>query len=79
MALTNAETQARWRERHPIDGTKCRLPLILDASTKAQLRRLARHKDYTVTALIGEWAATAERWVTARLTGKSLKRYYDAE
>jgi hypothetical protein len=59
MALTNAEKQASWRERNPKNenGTKLRAQFIFDASTRAQLKRLARHKGCSVTSLIKEWAA----------------------
>jgi hypothetical protein len=80
MALSNAEKQARYRERHlGVDGEKARLQLFLSADTKAQLDRLAHRKGYTVTALIEELAASAERRVIARLSGKARKRYYESE
>jgi hypothetical protein len=80
MALTNAEKQARYRERHlGAEGEKARVQLFLNASTRAQLGRLARHKDYTVTALIEELVASAERRVTAKLSGRARKRYYTGE
>jgi len=72
MALGNAEKQARWHDRHLVDGTKARV--IFDASTNAQLDRLARHRAYTVTALIEEWAASAERRAPSRLSGKLSRR-----
>jgi hypothetical protein len=78
MPLTNAERQRAYRERHLGDhGEKRRIQLFLGTSTRAQLDRLARHRRYTVTALIEEWAASAERRATARLSGKALKTYYD--
>jgi len=49
---------------------KSRVVFIFDASTKAQLDRLARHRDYTVTALIEEWAASAERRATFETVGQ---------
>jgi hypothetical protein len=43
VTLTNAEKQARYREHHlDDDGGKRRLPLFIDASTGAQLDRLAQ-------------------------------------
>jgi predicted DNA-binding ribbon-helix-helix protein len=60
-------TQQARRERHlGRHGERARL----SANTKAQLDRLARRNDYTVTALIEELVASAEHWVTARLSGK---------
>jgi hypothetical protein len=80
MALTNAEKQARYRERHlGRHGEKARVQLFLSASAKAQLFRLAHRKGYTVTALIEKLAASAERRVTARLSSRARKRYYEGE
>jgi hypothetical protein len=79
MPLTNAERQARYRERHLDAGEKARIQLFLSLHARKQLDRLARHKRYSVTALIEEWAAAAERRATSRLSGKTLKRYYDPE
>ncbi len=80
MALTNAEKQARYRERHlGVDGGKSRVGLILDATTRAKMDRLARYKGYTITALVEELVESAERRVTGRLTGKALKAYLDPE
>jgi hypothetical protein len=77
MPLTNAEKQRAYRERHlRADGEKARIQLFLSATAKAQLDRLARHKDYTVTALVEEMAAQAEQRILNRLTGKALKMYY---
>jgi hypothetical protein len=76
MALTNAEKQARYRERHLENGTKTRGHFILEVTTKAKLLRLAHHRNCSVPALIGDLAASAERRVTAQLSGKALKRYY---
>jgi hypothetical protein len=77
MALTNAEKQARYRERHlGVNGEKRRLTLFIDATTGAQLERLAHRKGYSVTAVVEELAASAERRATSRLSGKALKTYY---
>jgi hypothetical protein len=62
MALTNAEKQASWRERHlkKEHGTKLRAQFIFDVSTRAQLKRIATHKGCSVTSLIKEWVASAD-------------------
>jgi hypothetical protein len=80
MPLTNAEKQHAYRERHlGIRGGKTRIQLFLSTGTRAQLGRLARRKRYTVTGLIEELVASAERRVTARLSAKALKVYYGSE
>jgi hypothetical protein len=80
MPLTSAQKQARYRERHlGKDGTKIALHLFVEATTRAKLKRLSRHKDRTITALIEDLVAGAERRVTAPLSGKALKTYLDGE
>jgi uncharacterized protein YvpB len=74
MALTNAEKQASWRERNlkNENGTKLRAQFIFDASTRAQLKRIACHKGCSVTSLYQGVATSAERRVTHQLSGKAL-------
>jgi hypothetical protein len=45
-------------------------------TTKAKLLRLAHHRNCSVPVLIGGLTASAERRVTAQLSGNPLKRYY---
>jgi hypothetical protein len=80
MALTNAEKQARYRERHlGKDGTKIALHLFVEATTRAKLKRLARHKGCTLPALIEEWDTRADSRVADKLSGKARKAYYDGK
>ncbi len=77
--LSNAERQARYRQRHLLDvyGEKRRLSLFLDLHARNRLDRIALHRGYSVTALIEEWARKAERRITARMTLKEEKAYFD--
>jgi hypothetical protein len=78
MAITNAEKQARYRERHlGADGEKARMQLVVSAPARAQLDRLARHYGYSVTKMIEELAANAERYIVERLDPEARKNYYD--
>jgi hypothetical protein len=54
MALINAEKHASWRERNlkSENGTKLRAQFIFNASTRAQLKRIACHKGCSVTSII---------------------------
>jgi hypothetical protein len=79
MPLTSAQKQARYRERHLVNGTRAALHLFVSASTRAKLNRLAHHKGCTMTALVEELATRAERRVMVRLSDKALKAYYDSE
>jgi hypothetical protein len=63
-------------------GTQSLPPSVtndLSVSAKAKLRRLARHKDCNVAALIERWATAAEHRAVARLTPTALKTYYDGK
>jgi hypothetical protein len=65
MAITNAEKQASWRERHlkNENGTKLRARFIFDASTRAQLQAdcLSQGLPCDVSHQV---AASAERRIT---------------
>jgi hypothetical protein len=60
-------------------GQKVRVGLNLNAATRAKMGRLARHRGYTITALVEELVERAERRVTAWLPSRALKAYHDAE
>jgi hypothetical protein len=59
--MGHAEKQASWRERNlkNENGTELRAQFILDASARAQLKRVGCQKGCSVTSLIKEWAASA--------------------
>jgi len=62
MPMTNAQRQKRYRERHR-DALRDRLD------------RLAWHFDWSLTQLVDELAARAERAVEGQLSGAALKTY----
>jgi hypothetical protein len=77
MALTTAEKQQRYRERHlGVHGTKERLQLFISVRAKAQLGRLARHHGYTVTMAIETLAAEAERALLDQLPERQQHTTY---
>jgi hypothetical protein len=80
MTLSNAERQARYRERHlkSIDGEKVRLSLFVDLYARIRLERIARHQGCTVTSLIEKWAAQTEHRIINRMTPKEEHAYYAA-
>jgi hypothetical protein len=62
VTLTNAEKQARYRERRlGVDGEKMRVGLNLNARTRAKMGRLARHRGYTITVLAEGLVGPLER------------------
>jgi hypothetical protein len=79
MPMTSAEKQRAYRERHlGFYGEKSRVQLVLSVHAKFQLERLARHKGYSVTALVEEMAAAAERGIIDRMTSKERREYFEA-
>lgn len=75
MALTNAELQARYRQRHLKDGTSCRINTVVNATTCAALARLARHRGITLRETLETVLAQAEAAATRRMSPESLKIY----
>jgi hypothetical protein len=62
MALTTAEKQQRYRQRHlGVKGRKQRIQFFVSVQAKAQLERLALHYGYTITRVIEKLTAEAER------------------
>ena len=79
MALTSAEKQQRYRERHlGLHGTKERIQLFISVQAKAQLGRLARHYGYTVTKMIEHVVAAAEHALLDRLPRRQHSAYLDS-
>jgi hypothetical protein len=79
MALTSAEKQQRYRERHlGLRGTKERIQLFISVQAKAQLGRLARHHGYTVTKVIEDLVAAAEQAHLDRLPRRQHVAYLDS-
>ena len=60
MGMTSAEKQARYRQKHLVDGEQKRLQLVVSLEAMIALRRLARHRGTTLAAVI-EDLVTAER------------------
>jgi hypothetical protein len=78
MALTPAEKQQRYRERHlGVNGGKQRIQFFISVQAKAQLERLALHYGYTVTNVIEKLAADAERALLNRLPPQKQSVYLD--
>lgn len=77
MAMTNAEKQARYREKHlkGVDGGKERLQAIISVNAKLALDRLAQHHGVTLAALVERLALEEASRVTAGMDGDQFKRF----
>jgi hypothetical protein len=60
MALSRAEKQRRYRERHLGDGEKQRIQCVVSLCTKLKLKRLAHYYGCSLTTLIENLAADTE-------------------
>lgn len=79
MALTSAEKQQRYRERHlGVRGAKQHIQFFVSVQAKAQLGRLARHYGYTVTNMVEKLTADAERALLNRLPPRQHTAYLDS-
>jgi hypothetical protein len=74
MALTNAEKQACYRERHlGVDGEKVASGSLSTLAPGPKMGCVARHRGYTITDLLEELAERAEQLVTARLSSRGSR------
>jgi hypothetical protein len=73
--LTNAERQARYREKHveSVEGDKERAQFIFEIGTKKRLERIARHYGLSATVLIQQWAAQVASEVAEKEEQKAKK------
>jgi hypothetical protein len=80
MALTNAQTQAAYRERHLKDeaGTAARLDVLIDQSAKNALKRLATHYRVSARALLETLIEAEQRQLLDTMTSDQQSAYYDA-
>ena len=80
MALSQAEKQRRYRERHlGHDGEKQRIQCVVSLRTKLKLKRLAHYYGCSVATLIENLAADAEEVVVRRIASCDIGTYYDAK
>ncbi len=78
MAMTPAEKQRRYRERHLNgDGTKERIQCVVGFHSKLKLVRLAHYHGYSMTTLIETLAAEAESALLRQLSSDDCNAYYD--
>jgi hypothetical protein len=80
VTLTNAEKQARYRERHlGVDGEKVRVGFNLNAGTRAKIIRLARHA-WLYNNLSRRGTDRARRTAgDGKAASRTLKACYNAE
>lgn len=75
MALTAAERQARYRQRHLQEGDRERLQLVVSLQAKRALERLARHHGVTLAALLERLALEEQGRITAGMDGDQYRAY----
>jgi hypothetical protein len=79
MALSQAEKQRRYRERHLGDGEKQRIQCVVSLRTKLKLKRLAHYYGCNLTTLIENLAADAEELIVRQIASRDIGDYYSAK
>ena len=80
MALSQAEKQRRYRERHlGHNGEKQRIQCVVGLRTKLKLKRLAHYYGCSVTTLIENLAADAEEVIVREIASRDIGDYYSAK
>jgi len=79
MAMTNAEKQAAYRERHltDVEGSGARLNTVIDHSAKLALARLASAYGVSQRAMLELLVRDAEHDLLQGLSDKQRAQYYD--
>jgi hypothetical protein len=80
-ALTNAQRQAAYRERHlkSEDGTGERLNVVIDVQVKKALERLAFYYGVTNKSMLECLVTEAQDRLLAALDGDQQNDYYDGK
>lgn len=80
VAMTNAQRQAKYRERRLKDaeGMGSRLNLVIGFDAHLALKRLAHRYGVTVTELVGKLAMEEQRRLLDTLSAEEQTAYYDS-
>ncbi len=78
MAMSNAERQRAYRQRHlaDVDGQGHKLSMIVSVQTGAQLGRLAAHHGVTKRAMLEQLLQQAEGDLLDEMKPKARREYY---
>lgn len=81
MAMSNAERQRRYRERHlkNLEAGAERINVVADLQAKLALERLARYWGLTQRATLELVLSEAQRQVLDGLTGEEQNKFYDGK
>ena len=77
MAMSNAERQRAYRQRHLAEGEGHRLNLVVAVQTGAQLDRLAKHYGVTKRAMLERLLQQAESALVDGMKPKAQRTYFD--
>ncbi len=81
MALSNADRQRAYRQRHlaGVEGTRARLNMIVEQDAVLALRRLAAHKGQSQADTLRELILSAQNRVTSNMRGEAWDKYHSVE
>ena len=78
MAISNADRQRAYRQRHlkDVDGTRARINLVVEQDAVTALQRLAVHKGVTQASVLRELILQAEKRATDRMQPEAWNVYH---
>ncbi len=77
MAQTSAQRQAAYRQRRLQDGTDSRLNVLVSATAKAALERMAQHYGVTQREALERALREAEERTVSGIAPGERGQYYD--
>lgn len=75
MALTGAQKQARYREKHIQEGDQKRLQTVISFPAKRVLERLARHHKLTIGGMLEKLIMEERNRITAELDDDQCRAF----
>jgi hypothetical protein len=75
MALTNAEKQARYRQKNLKDGNRERLQVVVSLHARRALERLAQHHGLTLAGIVERLALEEAERVTNCMDADQFRRF----
>lgn len=72
MALTSAQKQARYRQKHLAEGDERRVQVVVSLDVAFALQRLARHRGTTQASVLSDLIMAEKNRVTASMSDEQF-------
>ena len=75
MGMTSAEKQARYRQKHLVDGEQKRIQLVVSLDAALALKRLAQHLGTTQAEVVESLVLAEKNRVTADMSADQHRAF----